>query len=523
MTSGLDEATSRARVRLRLAGTCAAIGLLASLAAHPAAARDAGPGFVWGDDSSRFANDGECDDPRFQGAGMAKVTLEENRGADAGDCRRLFEAGAIDLIAAPDAGRRAQIDFGDDSGRWPNDGECEDPRFTGEGMAAVLLEEDRLRDASDCRRLFEEGAITLRGSAPGTDADSGASSAGMDFGDDSGRWPDDGECDDPRFEGAGMAAQPFEQERRRDATDCRRLFEAGAIALRADDVEPTPRSAEGIDFGDDSGRWPNDGECDDPRFEGAGMAAQPRPQERRRDATDCRRLFDAGAIALRADDVEPTPRSAEGIDFGDDSGRWPNDGECDDPRFEGAGMAGAPSDEELMGDASDCRALFEAGLIARSTGPRWGAPAAVQPPVDAIAFGDDSGSWPKDGECDDPRFVGAGMAFAVQEETTLRDASDCRRLYEAGTIALAATAADASEAGSEAAPSPPRSSAAPAPDAFAGIDFGDDSGRWPNDGECDDPRFEGEGMAAIPLDEDRMADASDCRALFAQGRIRLRE
>ncbi|WP_052340996.1 hypothetical protein [Salinarimonas rosea] len=511
MTIGVDEATRRGRTALRLAGACATLGLLAGLAAGPAAAREAGPGFVWGDDSSRFANDGECDDPRFRGAGMAKLTVEENRGADAGDCRRLFEAGAVDPIAAPEVFQGEGIDFGDDSGRWANDGECEDPRFTGEGMAALLLDEDRMRDASDCRRLLEGGAIALRGAAPAPATGPGPATAGIDFGDDTGRWPNDGECDDPRFEGAGMAAQPFEEERLRDAGDCRRLFEGGAVALRSDDVAPGPQSADGIDFGDDTGRWPNDGECDDPRFEGAGMAAQPLEQERLRDAGDCRRLFEEGAVALRTDDVAPVPQSAEGIDFGDDTGRWPNDDECDDPRFEGAGMAGAPSAEELMRDASDCRRLFEAGLLARSSSPRWGTPAAVQPPLDAIAFGDDSGSWPKDGECDDPRFVGEGMAFSVQEETTLADASDCRRLYKAGSIALAATAADAS---------PPPT---PSDEALASIDFGADTSRFAGDGECDDPRFEGDGMAAVPLDEDRMADAGDCRALFAQGRIRLRE
>ncbi|MGP9822279.1 hypothetical protein ACTZWW_19830 [Salinarimonas sp. NSM] len=501
------------------------IGVVAGLAAATAVARDAGPGFVWGDDSSSFANDGECDDPRFTGAGMAKLAVDENRGADASDCRRLFEAGTIDLVAAATAGPETTIDFGDDSGRWANDGECEDPRFEGEGMAAFLLEQDRMRDASDCRRLFEEGAITLRGAEPETAADAApADAAIVDFGDDTGRWPDDGECDDPRFTGEGMAAAPFDEERMRDATDCRRLFEEGAIALRDDDVPPTPVSGAGIDFGDDTGRWPNDGECDDPRFEGQGMAAQPRPQERRRDATDCLRLFEAGSVTLRADDAEPTPQSAEGIDFGDDSGRWPNDDECDDPRFTGPGMAGTPTDEEMMRDASDCRALFEAGYLSRSTSPRYGTPAAKQPPVDAIAFGDDSGAWPKDGECDDPRFVGAGMAWEVQEETTLRDASDCRRLYVDGGIALAATDADAPSVPAPGGPrTNPRSSAAPASDALAGIDFGADTSRFASDGECDDPRFEGEGMAAVPLDEDRMADASDCRALFAQGRIRLRE
>jgi hypothetical protein len=51
--------------------------------------------------------------------------------------------------------------FGDDSSMWANDGECDDPRFVGQGMASVLLDEDRMHDATDCRALFESGRIAL--------------------------------------------------------------------------------------------------------------------------------------------------------------------------------------------------------------------------------------------------------------------------------------------------------------------------------------------------------------------------
>lgn len=56
---------------------------------------------------------------------------------------------------------QAQIDFGNDSSEWANDGECDDPRFTGQGMAEVLLAEDARRDATDCRELFNRGMIRL--------------------------------------------------------------------------------------------------------------------------------------------------------------------------------------------------------------------------------------------------------------------------------------------------------------------------------------------------------------------------
>jgi len=65
---------------------------------------------------------------------------------------------------------QAQVNFGADSNTWARDGECDDPRFVGDGMATVLLDEDAFSDATDCRRLYEAGRITLRDDAPATDA-----------------------------------------------------------------------------------------------------------------------------------------------------------------------------------------------------------------------------------------------------------------------------------------------------------------------------------------------------------------
>ncbi|WP_316013585.1 hypothetical protein [Roseobacter sp. HKCCA0434] len=55
------------------------------------------------------------------------------------------------------------------------------------------------------------------------------------------------------------------------------------------------------------------------------------------------------------------------------------------------------------------------------------------------------------------------------------------------------------------------------------LDFGSDGGAWAGDGECDDPRFEGNGMASMLLDENAFNDRSDCRFLFDNNQIRLRE
>ena len=57
------------------------------------------------------------------------------------------------------------IDYGDDTSTWANDGECDDPRFEnapgsdGRGMAAVLLEQDEGHDATDCQMLVDSGSI----------------------------------------------------------------------------------------------------------------------------------------------------------------------------------------------------------------------------------------------------------------------------------------------------------------------------------------------------------------------------
>ncbi|NKB32599.1 MAG: hypothetical protein GKR91_05825 [Pseudomonadales bacterium] len=113
---------------------------------------------------------------------------------------------------------------------------------------------------------------------------------------------------------------------------------------------------DGIDFGDNSSTWANDGECDDPRFEGNGMASETIAEDTRRDATDCLELYEDGSIRLIGGFIG-------GIDFGDDTSTWANDGECDDPRFEGVGMASSLVESDLFHDASDCISLYQAGTI----------------------------------------------------------------------------------------------------------------------------------------------------------------
>ncbi len=122
----------------------------------------------------------------------------------------------------------------------------------------------------------------------------------------------------------------------------------------------------------------------------------------------------------------------------------------------------------------------------------------------AIEFGVDDldhdglGDWNFDGQCDDPRFIGDDMGNPTYTALAGRDASDCRELHDAGTIRLR-------QAGE-----------------MAGLNFGDDTGDWARDGECDDPSFEGSGMGAIDSEEHLLSDARDCRDAFAAGTIELR-
>lgn len=174
------------------------------------------------------------------------------------------------------------------------------------------------------------------------------------FGDDASRWARDGECDDPRFEGVGMSEGfSLDDDIGHDATDCRTAWRVGDITLAARDDSDAP------DFGDDASDWSKDQECDDPRFEGPGMTGTKLLDiDIGHDATDCKAQWDGDRIQLVGDWAGDTP------DFGDDASEWANDKECDDPRFTGEGMTVTTLlQEDILHDATDCKAAFDAGKI----------------------------------------------------------------------------------------------------------------------------------------------------------------
>ena len=93
---------------------------------------------------------------------LAGCGSEAEPAAESTEAAALAAPAVVAADGAP-TGQLA-IDFGDDNGDWANDNECDDSRFEGAGMTATpLLEEDIGHDATDCRTAYEAGKLTLRG------------------------------------------------------------------------------------------------------------------------------------------------------------------------------------------------------------------------------------------------------------------------------------------------------------------------------------------------------------------------
>lgn len=121
----------------------------------------------YGDNTSEWANDGECDDRRFKGVGMSNSSgfLSDDIGHDADDCKEQYDLGRVTVWLESQARAATQcsaITFGDDSSEWSNDGECDDIRFEGRGSADSVVPDDTAKDATDCRMLCEQSMIFLR-------------------------------------------------------------------------------------------------------------------------------------------------------------------------------------------------------------------------------------------------------------------------------------------------------------------------------------------------------------------------
>ena len=128
-------------------------------------------------------------------------------------------------------------------------------------------------------------------------------------------------------------------------------------------VLPSQVFAQSIDFGDDSSDWANDGECDDRRFIGGGAASDLDRDDILRDATDCRELFEKGYILLVDETYGRSITQCDALYFGTNASEWANDGECDDPRFEGPKTTSVLLGAGLFSDAADCKAACARGTI----------------------------------------------------------------------------------------------------------------------------------------------------------------
>ncbi|WP_119395244.1 hypothetical protein [Salinibius halmophilus] len=446
----------------------------------------------FGDDTGNYPNDDDCDDPRFAGPGTTAAGDYDDIGGDKTDCMRAYRNGEAFInptVASNLKNIDRNIDFGDDSGGAALDGECDDRRFSGD---LVYDSSSEKTDATDCRVLYLSGLISVF-----VEPELYLPDGSINFGDDSGTYAEDGECDDNRFAGPGASSLANREHVAKDRTDCERAYRNGEIYLKSE--SQTEGVYDGIDFGNNQSAFAFDDECDDPRFSGSGASSLSSDSHRLADAADCIAAYKMGTIRLTDQSNQFDNIVFDNIDFGNNSGAHADDGECDDPRFDGPGSSnlGLAGNSYLKADANDCVALYKEGRVYLDGGN----------PVDSsIDFGSNESSYAFDGECDDPRFEGPGMASFLSDNDLKKDAFDCRELMEAGRISLKAT----------------RGKGATNQTPASGVDFGNDSSLWANDGVCDDPRFVGEGMAGSLDDSNARRDATDCRQAYEAQTIRLR-
>ncbi len=276
-------------------------------------------------DSCAFANDNECDEFRYGGTGSCQD------GSDTTDCAAWQverEADFMERARALGLPEATTSNLGNNSCRWSNDNECDDPEFGGSGACEAGT------DASDCLTQVDTSAAVMPPAGGG----------------DSCEFANDGECDEARFGGGDYCAAGT------DSTDCRQL-------------------AAGLD--DDSCEWANDGACDEMRYGGGGQCIDGS------DATDCD-MFGSSAEALERL-LALVPDALRG-QLGDDTCQYANDGECDDVTFGGTIYC------DVGTDATDCRALAMGG--------------------------EDSCVWANDNECDEP-------GIGTDNCTSGTDVTDC--------------------------------------------------------------------------------------------------
>ena len=148
----LDKGQTIGNLRTNVLNTLAIAQLIddeSSLAQAPAPPEPKVPDIPLGDDSGTYANDGACDDARFIPAGSVWGFHRQHILKDATDCGALYSSGDITVHLA----------FGDNSSAFANNGICDDPRFVGEARSEITSEEHSGKDAADCLAAYSVGAI----------------------------------------------------------------------------------------------------------------------------------------------------------------------------------------------------------------------------------------------------------------------------------------------------------------------------------------------------------------------------
>lgn len=149
--------------------------------------------------------------------------------------------------------------------------------------------------------------------------------------------------------------------------------------------------------------------------------------------TACGALTDEERAAAEIDETTEQTASAESA--GEDAGAEGETAAADSDATP-AGASGADSDGKSDGGSADSNAPDPSSAAPAVAGPAGNSGGAAQSAAASINFGDDSSEWANDGECDDPRFVGAAMAEVLLDEDTAKDATDCRAAFEQGLIGL---------------------------------------------------------------------------------------
>ncbi|MES2624840.1 MAG: pre-peptidase C-terminal domain-containing protein [Pseudomonadota bacterium] len=110
----------------------------------------------------------------------AKLVITESRSSDWASLDLDGTGGAPSSVAS-----NGEIDFGDDLSAWANDGECDDPRFQGEGVADSADDSDLYHDATDCSTLYAAGNVAIAANAATADgaAEGGPARGSLDSSD----------------------------------------------------------------------------------------------------------------------------------------------------------------------------------------------------------------------------------------------------------------------------------------------------------------------------------------------------